>query len=363
MKHVPSPTLLIVTPARVIRAEPSSGPAEYQDAPRPLGATPAEAVKAGLALGAKPRWVVVLSTDVFAQKVSLSAAQVAGLTPEQLSRALSFEVEPFSGIPVAESVTGYHRNEEMAFEVVQLPKAEHDAIQQAVRDGGAKLAGISHPGSLPASEGEWPEWLARWRQQYEAGKIPVITPPAPAPSPNRFLFTGLLLEAAAIILLVVLASWNTRQRRQYEQRNAEYAAMGRELDGANKRVAELRKELEGVEKEQAQFLRVMGRRASLLALLNELAAARPEDVVIRGIQTDGPSSLIISGLSLEAGAVDDLSIGLTKRLRGAGWTAQPRHKTGRKATPSGGPWEFSLMVTHEEAARARAIQLSQMQSE
>ena len=355
MKRAATSTLILVTAARIARAD--SGGACITAA-RPVGSSVGEAARAALALGGKAEAVWVLCDDVFAQRVALSPAQVAGLTPDQLRRALSFEVEPFSGIPIAESVTGFHRSGEGAFDVIELPRADRDAIQRAASDAGGKLAGIAHPGTVPGDDA-LPAWLAGMLPRLQSGALPLITPPAPAPSPNRFLIAGLVLEAVALLLLFTLAGWNTVQRKTLERRNAELTAASRELEDASKQTAALKAELASLLKEQAQRERVIVRRGSLLALLNGLAATRAEDVVVRGIQADGPSSLIVSGLSLEADAVDEMSIVLTQSLRAAGWTAQPRNKTGKRHLPSGGPWEFSLTLTHEESSRAQTIQISQ----
>ena len=153
------------------------------------------------------------------------------------------------------------------------------------------------------------------------------------------------------------------QRKTYTDRSAEFAVAARELDTANKQNEALRKELATLEKQDKQREQVHARRGALLALLNALASTRGEDVVVRTLAAEGPSSIVVSGLSIEAGAVDEMSIVLTQSLRAAGWTAQPRSKTGKKNMASGGPWEFSLVLTHEEAARAKAIQLSQRSEE
>lgn len=347
-------TFILITANRVARADFDGGLRSAKSAARPAG----DAVRAALALGGKAaRETWVLSADVWAQEVKLSAAQVAGLSQEQLGRALSFEAEPFSGIPVAESATGFRDGGGGVFQVVQMPRAERDAIVRAVASAGGQLAGIAHPGSAPEADEALLEWWPR--QAALIASAPAITPPAPEPSPHRFLVTGVALAVAAIVLLFVVAGWNAARRKNYQARNAEFAAAARELDTANKQNDALRKELATLEKQGKQREQVHARRGALLALLNTLAASRPEDVVVRGLTAEGPSSLVVSGLSLEAGAVDELSIVLTQQLRAAGWSAQPRSKTGRKNMASGGPWEFALVLTHEEAARAQAVQLSQ----
>lgn len=293
------------------------------------------------------------------QKVPISPAQSAGLSVEQMQRALAFEVEPFSGIPVAESAVGYHDVGEGIFAVAEISRTDRAEMQGSVAASGGKLIGITHAADAPEDEDSLRGWLADWLVRLENGTVPLIAPLAPAPSPNRFLLAGTAMLAAVLVLLFGLGAWHARQRKDLEQRNAQLTAAGRELEAANRRLAELKKEWAAVEKAEAQQAQIMSRRSALESLLRELAATRSEDVVLRGIQAEGPSSLVVSGLSMEAEAVDEMSMVLTQRLRAAGWTAQPKHKTGRRNLPSGGPWEFSLILTHEEAARAQAMQLSQ----
>jgi hypothetical protein len=362
MKRTTGSTLILVSAGRIARADFSGGPGVFKTAPVSADASAGETVRAALSLGGKAGTVWVLSEDVFAQRVSLSPAQIAGLTPEQIGRALSFEVEPFSGIPISESVAGFHRSGEGAFDVVEISRADRDDIQRAIVSAGGKLAGITHPGAAPADDA-LQTWFGEMLPRLQGGALPLITPPAPAPSPNRFLIAATLLGAAALACHFAVATWNAVQRKTLESRNAELIAASRELDTANKRTAGLKMELAALDREQLQRERVIARRGSLLALLNGLAATHLDDVVVRGIQAEGPSSLIVSGFSIEAGAVDEMSIVLTQTLRAAGWTAQPRNKTGKRNLPSGGPWEFSLTITHEEAARAQVIQLSQRSSE
>ena len=348
MKRSTGSTIILVTATQIARADFDGSIFTCKTAPRPVAISPAAVVRAGLALGEKPAAVWILTHDAFAQRVTLNPAQVAGLTGEQLGRALSFEVEPFSGIPVMESATGFYAVGEGSFTVVEA---------------GGTLAGITHPGTTPDDEEALHESLEQWLLRLQAGALPLIIPPAPAPSPNRFLIAALALEAAALLVFLANVGWRGVQRATLERRNAELAATGHELDTATKQVAALKKELFAHEKEQAQRERILVRRGALLALLNGLGSTRTDEVVVRGIEAEGPSSLVVSGISLEAGAVDEMSIVLTQTLRDDGWSAQPRHKTGRKNLPSGGPWEFSLTITHEEATRDQAMQISQREPE
>jgi hypothetical protein len=358
MKTSAGATFILVTARRVARADFDGTLRSAESAARPAGASAAEAVRAALALGGKAaRETWVLDASLWTQRVNLGAAQVAGLTPEQLGRALSFEVEPFSGIPVTGSATGFHEAGDGMFDVVQMPHAECDAIARAVASAGGQLAGIAHPGVAPEDEEALLEWWPHQVARTAGG--PVVTPPVPEPWPHRFLAAGMALEVAAIVFLLVIAGWNGGQRKTYERCIAEFAAATRELDAANTQNEVLRAELATFEKQDIQREQIQARRGSLLALMNALAATCGEEVVVRALAAEGPSSIVVSGHSLEASAVDEMSIVLTQSLRAAGWTAQPRSKTGLRNLSTGGPWEFSLVLMHEEAARAQAVQLSQ----
>jgi len=354
-------TFILITANRIARADFNGGLLSAKTAPSPAGVSTGEIMRAALALGGKvAKETRVLSTEVWAQEVKLNPAQVAGLTLEQLGRALSFEAEPFSGIPVAESATGFRDEGGGTFNVVQMPRTELDAVARATAAAGGQLAGVHHCSNPPESDETLLEW---WKlQPARIAETPVLTPRAPEPSPHRFLIAGIALEALAIVFLLLAFGWNAVQRKSFESRNAEFTTAARELDAANKQNDALRKELAALEKQDRQRAQVHTRRGALLALLNTLAASRPDDVVVRSLAAEGPSSVIVSGLSLESGAVDDMSIALTQQLRAAGWTVQPRSKNGKKNLPNGGPWEFTLLLTHEEAVRAQAVQLSQQNS-
>lgn len=356
MKSAPS-TFILVTANRVARADFDGRLRASKSAPRSPAASAVEAVRTGLTLGGKAaRETWVLSTDVWIQEVKLNSAQIAGLTPDQLSRALAFETEPFSGISVSDSATGF-REEDGRFNVVQITRADLEGIAQAISNAGGKLAGIAHPGIAPENDEVLVEW---WPQQpARVATAPVINAPAPGPSRDRFVVAAIALEVAAIVLLSLLATWNMIQRRAYERRNAEYTGLTRQIEAANRQSDTLHKELAVLEKQEEQREQVEARRGALLALLNTLASSRLEDVVVRGLTAEGPSSVVVDGLSLEPGAVEELSIILTQQLRAAGWSAQPRSKTGRRNMTNGGPWDFAIVLTHEEAARAQSMQISQ----
>lgn len=359
MKRAAGSVLLFVTPHRVVRADFERTLRSFRMEPRPTGNSISESVLAALDLEGKPGGPVwVLIHDMFAQNVALNPAQIAGLSPDQIARALSFEVEPFSGIPVMESIVGYQRIGDGSFAVVEISRSDRDSIHRVVREGGGKLVGIAHTGPLPEEEEALARWLEDMAPRLQAGDLPFVAPPAREPSPNRFLVASLLLVAAAILILALAWQWNAQERKDLEKKNAEFTEVSRQLDAASKRTAEL-KAREAARKKDAEQLEYVAQRThSVRALLKALAEKRPEEVVIRGLKAEGPSSVIVTGLSLDASSVDALSMALTKELRAFGWNAQTRSKTGQRNASSGGPWEFSLLLTHEEAARAPGVQLT-----
>ena len=351
-----SSILLLISTSRLLRADMGGGGAPgCVSVPRPAGMALAAAVKAALDLGGKARGMVwVLAEELFEHKVILNPSQVAGLTPEQTARALAFEAEPFSGIPVLEGVTGFRADGDGIFDVVEITRADREAIQKTVAAAGGRLAGISHSGTPPAEE-QPVTWLLNMQQKLEMGSVPVIGAAVLMPSPRRFTIAGAALGAGALALVLAIMGVYALQRAGLEAQNAALTAAGTRLDEANKEAQALRKELVNLDNRQDQREKIAARRAALPAVLKALANLRSEDIVVRGIKDEGPSSLLVSGLSLEAGAVDELGIILSQSLHEAGWTAQVRSKTGKRVLPGGGPWEFMLAITHAEAEPARLV--------
>lgn len=350
-------TFILITPNRVVRAEFDGSIRTSRSAARPLAGSLADAVRVALGLGGKPsRRTWVLTREVWEQEIKLSANQTAGLTPEQLERALSFEAEPFSGIPVMESATGFRDKGAGVYLVAQISTLDRDGVAQAVAGAGGMLAGLVNPGPAPEDDEALIEW---WPTQLvRLASAPVIAPAPPAPSPRRFLVGGIIAEAAVIALLVVLGVVSAIERKVNESRFAEGAAASKELDATTRQNDALRKQIAALEKQAGQRAEIRARRGAVLALLEAVAARRSEDVVVRTLTAEGPSSIVISGLALEAEAVDEFVIVLTQALREVGWTAQPRSKVGRRFSPTGGPWEFSIVVSHAEVAPKTGVQLS-----
>ncbi len=342
-------TVLLVESRRVARWDAATHACAV--AARPAGTDFPGAVRLAASLGGKvaTTWVVV--DDLFTQRLTLGPAQVAGLTPDQLTRALSFEAEPFSGLPVTESATGYRGEGGGVFTVVQMRAADRAGAVQAVAAAGGGLAGIAPAGTPPEDEAA----LARWF----AGLAPDLPTTAHVPPPGRSrtrrsaAAVGVGLAVAAGLVLGACFLWNGVRIFAAERQFAEVNEARRLLQAERARLTQLQAEEKALLEAAGRRTALAERRRALAAVLRQLSAAASEDTVVRQIQAEGTSRLVVSGVSMEAGAVDELSIVLSQRLQPHGWTATPRQKKGRRTLPSGGPWDFSLELRHREALAVR----------
>lgn len=149
------------------------------------------------------------------------------------------------------------------------------------------------------------------------------------------------------------------QRRGLEAQNTALGAAASQLTAYRKQIQSLTADLESLQREQKHRENAVVHRASLGSLLRVIAKTRPADVVIQEIQNENTSTIVLSGLALEADAVDEMSIVLTQSLRDTGWAAHTRRKTGKKALANGGPWEFSVAIVHREDLEEKTPQFSQ----
>src|SRR5436190_2274628 len=100
-------TLLLLDRDKVVRADFGSGARpEVRDLwqqPRPAVDDFGLLVESALHLGPHPgKRVWVLSGDLWTQTLPLPLLKVDGISEDELSQALAFEVEPLSGVPALE---------------------------------------------------------------------------------------------------------------------------------------------------------------------------------------------------------------------------------------------------------------------
>lgn len=111
---------------------------------RPAGSTQAEVLGAVLANGfaiQKKAELILLSSDCFCQEVGLSAAQQQGLTKNELSSVLAYEVEPFSGISPQSCVLGF-APKGAGFAVIELAETEFAELVRVARSNSIELKAI-----------------------------------------------------------------------------------------------------------------------------------------------------------------------------------------------------------------------------
>ena len=135
------------------------------------------ALRLEAALGAIPKpgkLVWVLWEGARALILDLPSGVVEGLEQQQLAGALSFEAEPLTSVPAADSaIAGIPQTnaaevlpEFRRYWISQVAASLRDKMEQTVQRAGAKLAGLAHPGGLPrahwsASE---PDAHREWRR-------------------------------------------------------------------------------------------------------------------------------------------------------------------------------------------------------
>ena len=351
----PQATVLLVSRQQVGRWDlPNDGATPLLTTRAPGSPLP-QAVAQALALGDLPGPVWIFADELFADDVTLSPPQVAGLTQDQLARALAFEIEPFSGIPLTGAALGFREKSPGVFTVIEGTAADREEIRRVLSPAGSRLAGMA---ALPVPIPD-PAGVADLLRQAQAGRLPTIRAAAPTPWKHRHLAVGAAVWLAAVGSLLGSRAWQETRlgiARTLTQRHAQLAG---DLQTQSRLADALRTELATLEKRDADRRELITRRMALAAALRALAILRSDDTVLHSLTNDGPSTLIVHGYSVDAGAADELSIVLSQRLKPAGWTALPRSKSRIAASHGTQAWEFSLQLIHDESTRGPAATLSQ----
>lgn len=188
------------------------------DALRVLPARPDAPAALSAALAAAPvrrgAAVLFLSSDIFSQTIRLPRAQTSGLSQEELSAALFYEIEPFSNLPRAQAPAAFvelaagESSAQRTWHAAQLPQATLAALDAAARAAHARFAGCAPCDALPAPA---PERAARLRQAALAAaatppRIPVVLPRRDASERTVRLAALLLLPVAAGCLVHALST-------------------------------------------------------------------------------------------------------------------------------------------------------------
>ncbi len=343
-------TLLGVFAREILRADLSDGEWHCTSSPRPAGLSVAEAFDAARdGRDGFGRKVWLVSDEWFSQTIHLNPTQIAGLGDGQLERALAFEAEPFSGMSMTSSALGFRRTGAGDFEVVVVPA---DLRTRLIQLAGGAFGGIAFASAPPDDGSARSAWLHRLLGGIEGGEVPLVRTPKAPPSAGRFRRAATVMALVALAV-VLTARWRiVSETRALRAANAEFSAAAAELANLNNRIQAAGGEIAGLREEMERFRILASRRLALASLLRGLALQRPDEIVLRGFDAEGPSSSVVRGLSLNSEAVDEFALVLRETLRASGWSVHQGRRKGLRNLPNGGPWEFSLTVVHAGTADA-----------
>ena len=240
-------------------------------------------------------------TDVnaFRQQVRMAAVQVTGLRPDELTMALAYEVEPFSGIPAAEA------------EVTYVPVVDADPAVR-VYD------------------------VAVRRRKNRAGT-----------SGPRFLVPVFVLGMLALVLAAADFIFLQTRLRKLEGQVAVQTRLEAQLDAVRKPTAAARAEAHTLREQRETARRAQDEaaraRAAYPAMLKAIATACGERAVLKTLD-GGPSALSVAGMAVTASAAADVQVELTAAVAELGWRLAPGPIGVR--TP-GLTAEFKCELTHD----------------
>lgn len=304
---------------------------QIQTAPRPQTTDADAAWDAARPLVAAPRGAsgLLLSSDFFSQTIRLPARQSVGLSADELRQALAYEVQPFSRIAPDAGLLGYaplpsSPGEDSSWELVQVPRADAEALRRAVRASRLRLAGLGAPprGFLAAA----PDAAALAALADGVATQPIASPNTSAPSP---VAAAPLRQTALAAALVLCLGTYVLQSLQLSAARREVTRRERSAQG----VERLRDELRDVRRQCDDIVRARDEaaeaarrlviyRGAWAALLRSLAAAGG-NAVVRDITSTGAFAADVRGYGAdEAGPSRAMAAIATEAAR-SGWTIQP----------------------------------------
>lgn len=327
--------------------------------PRAPGLAPDAAFAAVLPLLDAPRGSagLVLAADFFAQSIRLPARQTQGLSEDELHRVLAFEAEPFSQIapdagllacaPAAPDPDGSR-----AWEVVQIARADAEALQRAVRDARLRLAALGAPPR--GFDAAAPDVAAATLRALADGTAPApLAPPAAKPSPFAISGAGLRQTSLAIALVGCLATYFVQESRLKTVR----AELSRREVSAQ-RLSSLQGELQSLRAQADEIVRARREAADASArlvafhnawgaLLRSLSSAGGGGTVIHSLAATGPFAATVGAFSADEAEPARAMAAIAADAAHAGWSIHP----GRiEAGGNGGLVRFAFTAELDPAA-------------
>lgn len=263
---------------------------------------------------------VFATSDCFRQRVSLPSSQTASLSHDELAAALGFEIEPFSGIPRADSEMAWREvgdagGTRRVYDVVQIRRAD---LAKAVAEG-RKMKRVVRAVTAPpeGAAGETVESLP-WIEVRRARGLSGISPYA--------LWAGACVVAACAL---AWDFWRVKSESEALRREVvERRALQREKDGLSRKISAAGSELESLRAKREAAMRaqdgVAAFRAAWKELLSAISDVCGDEVVVKSLVPDGAFSVELSGVALSAESAGRFFVRMADALHGkSGWRTSP----------------------------------------
>ncbi len=239
--------------------------------------------------------------SAFRQQVRMAAVQVAGLRPEELTAALAYEVEPFSGIPPDEA--------EVAYQTVADADSSIRVYEVTIR---RRVRGRGGCGGF-----------------------------------ERYLKPAMCTGVALLVLVGIdfgARAWRTARLEKVVARQSLLDAQVNGVrDAARQKREEIRTIREGrqaAERAQDEAERL---RAAYAEILSEIAAACETRAVVKSIG-GGARQIALRAVALSTTAAAETVEALSLRAAKRGWRLEP----GSIAVQGAGPMAtFECVMTHD----------------
>lgn len=237
----------------------------------------------------------------FRQQVRMAAVQVAGLRPEELTAALAYEVEPFSGIPADEA--------EVAYQSVADADSSIRVYEVAVR---RRTYGTGGRGGL-----------------------------------ERYLKPAMIAGIAILVLVGVDFGWLAWRKARLEKVVARQSVLDAQVSGVRNAARQNRDEIRTIRESRQAAERAQDAAARLRAayaeMLTEIAAACETRAVVKSLG-GGARQIVVRAVALSTTAAAETMEDLSLRAAKCGWKLE----TGPIAVKGAGPMaNFECVLSHD----------------
>lgn len=302
--------------------------------------------------------MVVVASDFFAQSVRLSTMQTTGLSGEELTTALAFEVEPFSTLSASSAALAFARGElhngMQVWQVVQIAHDEVAALQRVARAARVTPVAFAAPGAAVLEAADVDDLSVRvgeWSRQ-----AMTATPPFPLLDARKILRRKrdnrkvLAVGIVAILLLALVLHYQKTHRelatlKSEAQRLTAMARANREIAAANTalqaQITQHEREMAAREKRLVLDQRY---RAAWTILMAGLQHATGSEVVLSSINSPDLFVAEVVAMANSETAPGDFLSRLQEAIADSGWRI---HDESQQSAAVGG---LSAVVTFRFAA-------------